>query len=131
MGMSTGFHIFLLIHILAAVVAFGGNFVQPALARGGADDESLARINLFVQLPAVVVLFIAGMGAVGFSDEIFKFSQSWISIAFLVAIVAGVLQFLVGRAYQGGKKDMIPMLNGCLHLCLVIALFLMIWKPGL
>lgn len=131
MATSVGFRILLLVHVLAAVVAFGGNFVQPMLQRGGTDDASLAKVNKLIQLPAIVVMFLAGMGAVGMSDKLFEFSQTWVSIAFLVAIVAGVLQFLVARAYENDNARIAPALTGGLHLCLVVGLVLMIWKPGL
>ena len=42
-----------------------------------------------------------------------------------------VVQFLVNKGYKDAKTDMVPMLTGGLHLCLVIALYLMIFKPGL
>lgn len=137
MGFSTGFQILVLIHILAAFVAFGGNFVQPALARAGADDAALHKVNMFIQLPAMVVLWVAGMGALGMSklpgadDPYYSVSQTWVSIALLVWLIAMVLQYLVARGYQSGKKAQIPMLTGILHVCLVVALYLMIWKPGL
>ncbi|MBS1837379.1 MAG: hypothetical protein JST64_06745 [Actinobacteria bacterium] len=131
---SVGFRIVLLVHVLAAVVAFGGNFIQPMLQRGGTDDASLAKVNKFIQLPAIVVMFLAGIGAVMLSKTgtvvNFKFDQMWISIAFLVAIVAGVLQFLVARAYEKDNAKIAPALTGGLHLCLVVGLVMMIWKPG-
>lgn len=129
--MSTGFNIFLLFHVVAAVIAFGGNFAQPMLQRGGSDNASLARVNKFLQLPAIVVMFVAGMGAVGLSDDLFKFSQTWVSMAFLLAIVAAVLQFLVARAYDNDDPKIVPALTGGLHICLVLGVLLMIWKPGL
>ena len=129
---STGYGILLLVHVIAAVVAFGGNFVQPMLARSGnVTDEGFAKANLYIQLPAIVVLFVAGMGMIGMSDEVWKFSQTWVSIAFLVAILAGVLQYLVARAWKAGNAKAVPGLTGGLHVLLVIALYLMIWKPGL
>lgn len=136
MGFSTGFQIILFVHILAAIVAFGGNFVQPSLARSGADDASLAKVNLYIQLPALVILWVAGMGALGMSkpggasEPLYSVSQTWAAIALVVWLIAVVLQFLVGRAYQTGKKDMVPALNGVLHICLVVALYLMIFRPG-
>ena len=129
---STGYKILLLIHILAVIVAFGGNFVQPMLARAGnVADETFAKAALYIQLPALVVVFVAGMGLIGMSDEAWKFSQTWVSLAFLVAIAAVVLQYLVSRAFTKGNTKQVPMLTGGLHLMLVIALYLMIWKPGL
>ncbi len=136
MGFSTGFQIILLVHILAAFVAFGGNFVQPALARAGADDAALTKVNLYIQLPAMVVLWVAGMGALGMSkpggasEPLYSVSQTWAAIALVVWLIALVLQFLVGRAYQTGKKDIVPALNGVLHICLVVALYLMVFRPG-
>ncbi len=129
---STGYKIFLLIHVVAVVVAFGGNFVQPMLARAGnVADETFAKAALYIQLPALVVVFVAGMGLIGMSDEAWKFSQTWVSLAFLVSIVAIVLQYLVSRAFKSGSTKQVPMLTGGLHLMLVVAIFLMIWKPGL
>lgn len=129
--MSTGFQILLLVHVLAAFVAFGGNFVQPMMARAGADDAALGQAAMFIQLPAMAVMWVAGMGALGMSDKVFTFSQTWVSIAMLVWIIAMVLQFLVAKGFKDSKTDMVPMLTGGLHLCLVIALYLMIFKPGL
>ena len=129
---STGYKILLLIHILAAIVAFGGNFVQPMLARAGnVADETFAKAALYIQLPSIVVLFVAGMGLIGTSDEAWKFSQTWVSIAMLVAILAGVLQYLVARAWRNGNGKAVPGLTGGLHVLLLIAVYLMIWKPGL
>lgn len=129
--MSTGFQILVLVHVLAAFVAFGGNFIQPMMARAGANDEALGQAAMFIQLPAMAVMWVAGMGAIGMSDKVFTFSQTWVSIAMLVWIIAMVLQFLVAKGYKDAKTDMVPMLTGGLHLCLVIALYLMIFKPGL
>lgn len=128
--MSTGFNILVLIHVLAAVIAFGGNFIQPMLQRGGADNAGLAQVNKFIQLPALVVLLLTGAAAVGMSDKAYTFGQTWVSIAFLVAIVACVLQFLVAQAYEKGNTSIVAPLTGGLHLCLIVALYLMIWKPG-
>lgn len=128
---STGYSVLLLIHILAVVVAFGPNFVQPLLARSAnVSNDAFAKTALYVQLPALVVVFVAGMGMVGMSDNSWQFSQSWVSIAFLLAIAAGVLQFLIGRAYQRADTKAVPALTGGLHLLLVVAVYLMIWKPG-
>ena len=45
--------------------------------------------------------------------------------------MAIVLQYLVSRAFKSGNTKQVPMLTGGLHLMLVVAIFLMIWKPGL
>jgi len=127
---STGFKVMLLIHVLSAVVAFGGNFIQPMLQRGGADNAGLAKVNKLVQLPALVLMFLAGSGAVGMSDKAIQFSATWVSLAFVVAIIACVLQYLVARAYESDNTSVVAPLAGGLHLCLVVGLILMIWQPS-
>ena len=42
-----------------------------------------------------------------------------------------VLQYLIARAYEIGSTSAVPGLTGGLHLCLIVGLYLMIWKPGL
>ena len=49
----------------------------------------------------------------------------------LWVIVAIVLQYLIARAYENGSTSAVPGLTGGLHLCLIVGLYLMIWKPGL
>ncbi|MFZ4517781.1 MAG: hypothetical protein ACOYOP_05310 [Microthrixaceae bacterium] len=129
---STGYKILLLVHLLAVVVAFGGNFIQPMLRRAGnASDEAFGKAVMFIQLPAVIVLWVAGMGLVGMSDELYQLSQTWILIALVAFLVAAVVTFLVGRAYRNGSGDKVAPLVGVLHLSLLVGVIVMVWKPGL
>jgi hypothetical protein len=128
---ATGYQIVLLLHVVMAVVAFGGNFVQPMLARSGeVAEEAFARTALFIQLPALVLLWVTGMGLVGMSDDLWSMSQTWVLGAILVFLVAAVVQFLIGRAWRSGDPKLVPMLTGVLHLLLVVGLYFMIFKPG-
>ncbi len=129
---STGYRILLLVHLLAVVVAFGGNFVQPMLRRAGnASDEAYGKAVMYVQLPAVIVLWVAGMGLVGMSDELYQLTQVWIVVGLVAFLVAALVTFLVGRAYRNGAGDRVAPLVGILHLSLVVGVVAMVWKPGL
>lgn len=129
---TTGYKILLLVHVLSVVVAFGGNFVQPMLARAGnVSDEAFGKAVLFIQLPAVILMWVAGMGLVGMSDDVIEMTQTWIAVALVVFVAAAVLLFLIGRAYRAGSTAAVPAFTGVLHVLLVVGLYLMIWKPGL
>jgi hypothetical protein len=128
---STGYQIFLLLHLVFVVVAFGGNFIQPMLARSGnVSNEAFGRAALFIQLPALVLMWVTGMGLAGMSDDTWELTQTWIVLAIIVFLVASAVQFVIGRSFRSGDTKLVPMLTGLLHLSLVVGLYLMIWKPG-
>jgi len=127
---SSGYKILLIVHILAIVVAFGVNFVAPVLNRASdALSPTFAKIAKTLQLPSLAIALISGLGLIGMSDDVYKMSEAWVSIGFGVAIVAAVVVFVLSRAYETRAKT-VPMLNGVLHLLLVVALYAMIFKPG-
>ncbi len=118
-----------LLHILSAVIAFGVLFSQPMVARSGTGtSEAFAKVGLYLQAPALVVLIgsgIAAMYAIGYS-----FADPWVSIAFSVWIVMAIVLFFLIRAHRTGSAAVAP-LTGAMHLLLVVALWAMIWQPGL
>ena len=121
--------IWLLLHVLSAIVAFGALFAQPMILRS-ADGaaEAFAKVGMYVQAPALVVLIatgIASMYTIGYS-----FADPWVSVAFTVWILMAVVLFLLVRAYRSGSKA-VAGLTGTMHLLLVVALWSMIWQPGL
>ncbi len=121
--------IWLLLHVLSAIVAFGALFAQPMILRS-ADGaaEAFAKVGMYVQAPALVVLIatgIASMYTIGYS-----FADPWVSVAFTVWILMAVVLFLLVRAYRSGSKA-VAGLTGAMHLLLVVALWSMIWQPGL
>lgn len=121
--------VFLLLHLVFVVVAFGGNFVQPMLARSGTEPAALAKAALYVQLPALVLMWVTGMGLAGIG-ELKIAEEGWIIAALVLFVIAAVVQFLVGRAWRSGDPKLVPALTGVLHLSLVVGLYLMIFKPG-
>jgi len=121
--------IWLFLHVLAAIVAFGALFAQPMILRS-ADGaaEAFAKVGMYIQAPALVIVIATGIGSmytIGYS-----FADPWVSIAFTVWILMAVVLFLMVRAYRSGSKS-IAGLTGGMHLLLVIALWSMIWQPGL
>lgn len=118
-----------LLHVLSAVIAFGVLFSQPIIARSAPDSsEGFAKVGLFVQAPSLIVLIASGialMYAIGYD-----FADPWVSIAFTVWILMAAVLFLLVRAHRSGSSAVAP-LTGAMHLLLIIALWSMIWQPGL
>lgn len=118
-----------LVHVLAAVIAFGVLFAQPMIARsgGGEAGDGFAKVGMFLQAPALLVVLVSGilmMYTIGLD-----FADPWVSIAFTVWILMAVVLFLLVRAHRSGSSAVMP-LTGALHLLLVVALWSMIWQPG-
>jgi hypothetical protein len=118
-----------LLHVLAAVIAFGVLFAQPMIARAGGGDlgEGFAKVGLYLQAPALVLVLVSGiamMYTIGLD-----FADPWVSIAFTVWILMAVVLFFLVRAQRSGSKAVQP-LTGGMHLLLIIALWSMIWQPG-
>lgn len=118
-----------LLHVLAAVIAFGVLFAQPMISRSGNGElrEGFAKVGLYLQAPALVVVIATGialMYTIGLD-----FADPWVSIAFTVWILMAVVLFLLVRAQRSGSKAVQP-LTGAMHLLLVVALWSMIWQPG-
>jgi len=108
---GTGYKILLLLHILCAIVGFGGvilNGLYAARARQRPPAEALAimEANTFVSLKvAEVFIYLTalwGFGLVGMSDEAWDFGQTWVWLSIIVYGVAlglshGVMQPKVKR----------------------------------
>jgi len=142
---STGYKIVFLLHILFAIIAFGAPFVNPSVTRfftkSGGDEGSLAgaqaQSGMMISLPAVVITGILGMGLIGLSDKVYKFSATWVSIAFVVwviqivlfaALIVPTLRKVAAEVVDADKRVM--MYGGLMHLTLIIMLWLMVFKPG-
>lgn len=139
------YNLILLLHILAVLVAFAPAFVNMVVAgqvrKAGGDARVLSQGQqvawLKVSLPAIVLSGLFGMVLIVMSDEVFKFSQSWVSVAFLVwvamiGLLAGGIAPALRRYGQGDDKSygQVASLTGVMHLLLLVMLYLMIFKPG-
>lgn len=170
MGMdSTAFKVVLLLHLLTVVVGFGSSMVYPALASRARKLEpkeayaiNHAALGLGLKLTSIPIYaaIVFGIALVILSDQNFKFSQTWISIAFLLVIIAVLLaNFLqypnlkamdalqaklaagdITPGQDGKPKEVTEleergskaaMYGGVLHLMFLLLMIDMVWKPGL
>lgn len=168
MGLNGGLYKFLLVlHITAAIIGFGGVFLAGMLgAEAGKrrnDALAISRATMHVTeriaLMAIYAVFPLGIILVLTSDDAWKFSQAWVSLAMLLYIVAlGVshavhlpnlrrMNALMGELASGGpaaaggpppqvaeleaRGKKAAMVGGILNLTWVIVVFLMVFKPGL
>jgi hypothetical protein len=120
-----------LIHILAAILAFGPTFFYHRLRRNG-ELVTVATLHTRLVMPALVVLWVAGMGIAGI-NKISLASTYWITISIVLWIVAlAVSWFLIRPAMTDTSEAATKKLSagvGITHLILVVSLWLMIFKP--
>ena len=136
---STGFRFVLLLHILCVLLAFSPLFVMPMLARGGGEGSGAAVMGYLQRIatPAVVLAGFSGLALIGMSDKFYKFSQTWVGFALLLWIIQVALFWFAllpaqRKAADGDAESArrVSMFTGMIHLCLLILLYLMIWRPG-
>jgi uncharacterized membrane protein len=131
--LDTGYKLLGLLHIVAAVVAFGPLFIYPSMQRAGAG-AALARLHMRISLPALILVWVLGMGLVGMSDEAIKMSDTWITLSLgaWIALVA-VSWFLVRPSLDDDSPEAKSKLAagvGATHLLVVVVIYLMVFKPG-
>lgn len=131
---DTPYRIMGLIHVLTVVVAFGPLFMYPSLKRAG-QTATIAGLHMRVVFPALVVMWVAGMGLSGLSDGLFELTQAWLALSILVWVVLMVVSWFMIRPALGDTSEAATSKMmagvGIHHLGLVIGLVLMIWRPGL
>lgn len=131
---STGYRIMALLHILSAVVAFGPLFLYPGLRKAG-ETKTIASMHMKMTFPALIALWVLGMGLAGMSDGVYKMSQTWLLLSIILWLgLVAVSWFLIKPAINDASESANAKLaagTGITHLGLVIGLVLMIWKPGL
>lgn len=132
---SNGYRIVTMLHILSAVVAFGPIFVYPALHRAG-QSATIAKLHLRMSLPALVILWVLGMGLAGMSEDgIYKVSQTWLMLSIVNWVILMVVSWFLIRPSLTDTSEQarskLAMGSGITHLLLVFGLYLMVFKPGL
>jgi hypothetical protein len=130
------YKVFLFVHILAVIAAFGPGLLYALGVRGGLHRE-VTDAHTRISIPAIVVVGIAGFGLVGLSDKVWKFSQIWVSLGGLIWLLVVLDAVLLLRPALAGatagddkSKGRVAMATGLLHLGMVVAVFLMVFKPG-
>ena len=142
------YNLILFIHLAAFLIAFAPAVINPMLAnyfkREGneAATRSWAGFTAFftsrISLPALVVLLGTGVWMILISDDAWEFSQTWISLAFLVWFaIGGVVSAMIlkgEKAMAAGDMtgERLVSRGGAIGtVLLAIMLYLMIFKPGL
>ena len=131
---TTPYRLMAMLHILAAIVAFGPLFLYPQLRKSG-ETRAMAATHMRLTFPALIVLWVVGMGLAGMSEDAYELSQLWLTLSILVWVVlVAVSWFLIRPSITDGSESATKKLaagTGITHLGLVVGLVLMIWKPGL
>lgn len=124
-------HLLYLIHILGVVMAFGPTFFYHRLRRAG-EMQAVAYLHMRLVFPALVVLWVAGMGIAGMNK--FDLAEMWwITITIVLWLAALVVSwFLIRPSLTDTSEAATKKLSaglGITHLVLVLSLWLMIFKP--
>lgn len=145
---DVSYDLMLLIHLAAVVVTFAPAAINPLLEKhfeknGGEPVlRNWAGFSAFytsrISLSGLVVLLVTGVLMILLSDDVWEFSQTWISLTFLVWFaIGGVVSAMI---LKGEKQVAAGDLSGraliakggpIATLLLVVMLYLMVFKPGL
>ena len=145
----------LVLHILSAIIGFGGMFIagfygDESRRLPGGEGLVVAKATMKVsgQVPTIAVCAVPVFGIllVLMSDDLWKFSQAWISLSFLLYIVlmglatglqVPTLRKLVALRAAGGNATEVEALGkraaaigAVVNVLWIITLAIMVFKPG-
>lgn len=155
-GVNSHFYnLLFVVHVIAIVGLFGPALLFSRLTRKASElrgeaGASVMKVALFANGPlalgSLIALVLAGIGMVIVSDGAWGFDAAWISASFAIAFALfGIGAFWLQSAIKnfaelltnnGNDEEVrksraqIAMSTGFIHIALVIALVLMVWKPG-
>lgn len=154
----SAYTVVLFVHITAVVIAFGATFAYPLLdayARrtGIADLVALHRFQIFLSrrliTPAMTVVLLAGLYLA--SQKPWKFSDPWIGAGIaIIVVIFGIVGAVLSPAERkmleiaqrgeraggglGAEYDGVArryaQLGSLVSLLVVVAIFVMVTKPG-
>ncbi|RLE24439.1 MAG: hypothetical protein DRJ50_04670 [Actinobacteria bacterium] len=129
---STTYQLVGLLHILAAVIAFGPLFLYPRLQRAG-ETQAIASLHMKLVFPALVLLWVLGMGLAGIGKYDMA-ETKWMGGSIGVWLATMVVSwFLIKPSLADtseGARSKLSAGIGITHILLIIALYLMIFQPG-
>lgn len=134
--MSDTYKFFLLLHIASVVVAFapvvvGAVAVAPAGGRRRGSVPELSPVGRLVYAGGLILAGLFGILLIVSSDDAWEFSDTWITLAFLVWIAMnGVFHAMVFPARRAVSSERAQLGIAILDVLLIVMLWLMIWKPG-
>ena len=134
------YNLALFLHIVFALVAFAPT-VRSAIdaTLGSSADDGAGGVDYtrMFSLGGLVAIFLTGIAMILLSDEVIEFSDTWISLSFLVWFaIGGVLSALVLKGHkmlaagdaQGRSKVVLG--NQITTVLVLVAVYLMVFKPG-
>lgn len=158
MGVGTNLYdLVLVLHILAVIIGFGGMFIAGFYgaegakrqgAEGLAIQETTMKVTSLAPTMAVYTVPILGILLILLSDDVWQFSDMWISLSFLLYIAIIVLAVTVQVpnirrmiALRTGAEGVqatevekraktAAAVGGALNLLWIAILVLMVFKPG-
>ncbi len=129
---SFGYRLLGFVHLLSVVAAFGPLLLYPTLRRSG-DPAAAAQLHMRIVFPALIVLWIAGMGLAGVAE--LELTEFWLASSLVIWAGLVVVSWLMIRPAltdpSPAATSRLSAATGITHLGLVVGLVLMIWKPGL
>ncbi len=130
--LGTDYQLLGLLHVLAAILAFGPLFLYPSMQKSG-DTQTMARMHMRMVFPSLIALWVLGMGMAGVGKYDLA-ENHWMTGSILIWLVlVAVSWFLIRPATKDTGDDArkrMAMGSGITHVLLVVALVLMIFKPG-
>lgn len=137
------YQLFVILHIVAAFVAFAPAFVRPILlaqAKASGDRSGLrvlANSSRRIYAPALILTGVFGFGLSGLSDDVHELSEGWLIAAVVLWIAMNGVLHAVERpaevAYATGDdsaEGRLTLGSGLIAVMLVAMLWLMIVQPG-
>jgi uncharacterized membrane protein len=153
------FQLWLFLHILGAIVAFGFGFYAPIFGMMAAKEpqhgnwymRAAKRLSNVVIVPVAITMFITGTLLVIETGGMRRFEELWLTVALILYVIALLIVFLLQRPAlnkiialtagppgPGGPPAELPenikkmQLYGVILLVLTMAILaLMVWKPVL
>lgn len=153
------YQLWLFLHILGAIAAFGFGFYAPIFGRASASEpqhgnwylRAAKRVSNVVIVPVAITMFITGTLLVMDSGGMERFQELWLAVSLLLYVIALLIVFLVQRPVLNkvieltsqppgpeGPSQELPalvrrmQLAGVALLVLIIVIVaLMVWKPTL
>jgi hypothetical protein len=128
---DTSYRILFLLHVLSVIVAFAPAVVS--VLPGGREGALgvIDRAGRIVYSPALIVAGLFGIVLILDSDDVWEFSDIWISLAFVVWIAMnGVFHALVLAGRRQNDESKVNNGQAIMTVLLLVMLWIMIWKPG-
>jgi|TARA_B100001996_G_scaffold291988_1_gene232181 hypothetical protein len=134
---SGSYNFVLFLHLLSVILGTGSAFLAQVITSKYKKSTDNPQITLTalgtVMSPSLLLSGVFGGALVGMSDDVYDFSQLWLTLAgilWLTCIAAAALLYKPPflTLPDVGKHE--AKLSAILHLSLVVMLAVMVWKPG-